>query len=442
LTVQFPAIRPSERELTPAVLPQAKVRTESRRTSRWVLANDGGGATVALTFANITDAWAESIRQTHSLSKGTYDSLVLPPELWAGDPELEAFLAGAGAWRFAEPPQIEWQKRGRTTVTVRLVQKRRDALPGFNPNAPPLLPWIPPTVPDPGPIPPLGPDGPDPPEPDIPDTWTMAWVSIEMVENANSFYETTYTVSSQDGDSYATSYPLSIDTGLGAQGSVNSGNLYQQIYAIPVDETSMLVVPAPKLVYRNNQTPDLSAFYTVYSEVGTNFTNRWTMLKYAYLSTRNDCVEVPITQALADGLWAWRDQRWLGLTAGNPNPFDPFMDYGDPSIYSLVPTVNWRPVTAPGSAFNDVQLASATDPIAWYTFVNAGPPRNLLIGEAQPATVSEWVRSGIGMGYGYIASSADPAELVTNSSFRPAIVTTLSQSWRPQLLAQFGVSLP
>jgi hypothetical protein len=185
MTVQFPAIRPSERELTPAVLPQARVRTESRRVRRWALANDDGGATVALTFTNITDDWAESIRQTHSLSLDAYDSLLLPPELWADDPDLEAFLAGAGAWRFAEPPQFEWQKRGRVTATVRLVQKRRDALPGFNPNAPPLLPWIPPTVPNPGPVPPLGPDGPDPPEPPAGPDAHQFWVSETTTAGAS-----------------------------------------------------------------------------------------------------------------------------------------------------------------------------------------------------------------------------------------------------------------
>jgi hypothetical protein len=92
------------------------------------LASHQGGAEVELTYENITDTDVEALRQAHKAARGRWDGLTLPPEVWAGDPDLAVFVAfmpQATVWRFAGEIEVQWVKRGRATATVRLTNHAR-----------------------------------------------------------------------------------------------------------------------------------------------------------------------------------------------------------------------------------------------------------------------------------------------------------------------------
>lgn len=160
MSVNFPAIRPSDRSFRPPSIPAGRQRMENRRQFRTLVVGAEGGGTLSFRF-KVDDSGAELIRQAYRLSRGTYESLNLPPELFSGDPDLLAFVSGMGGqWRFAGPPVIEWSKRGRVEVSVELVHRRRSVLSLPPPTS--TSPSVPvrPGLPDPGPI------GPPPPDTD------------------------------------------------------------------------------------------------------------------------------------------------------------------------------------------------------------------------------------------------------------------------------------
>jgi hypothetical protein len=82
-------------------------------------------------FANRLDSEVEAIRQAYRAAYGHYDDVLLPDELWAGDPEMLAFvkfLPVGTVWRFSGDVEVEWAKRGRATVRVAFVNYRRTVL--------------------------------------------------------------------------------------------------------------------------------------------------------------------------------------------------------------------------------------------------------------------------------------------------------------------------
>jgi hypothetical protein len=193
MSVLFPRFRPTERQFTPGVLPQTVAETESQRIVRKPLASKAGGALLELVFTNITDSEAQQIQATHTATLGTFGTLQLPGELFAGDPDLEAFvLEIGGLWRFLEPPTIEWAKRGRCTVRVRLLSYR-DSSKVLGPAVvPPLAPETP-EVDPPGQVGPPLPDGPEPDWGDPVETSSVAYFLV-----TSPVAETSYTTGAID----------------------------------------------------------------------------------------------------------------------------------------------------------------------------------------------------------------------------------------------------
>ena len=131
MAIDFPALRPTQRRFAPGVLPQTVARTINQRTVRRPLANRSGGAVLELRYENITDDEVDAIRQAWKAAKGRYDTLTLPSEVWAGDGPLEIYamlLPDSSGWRFSGDVEVEWVKRGRARVRVRLVNYSRSAL--------------------------------------------------------------------------------------------------------------------------------------------------------------------------------------------------------------------------------------------------------------------------------------------------------------------------
>jgi hypothetical protein len=144
MPVTFPTIRPTDRRLVPGTVPQSVTRTVNGRTVRRPFASHGGGMRLEVEFVNRPDSEVEAIRQVRNAA-GT-DPVLLPDELWAGDPELLVFvkfLPAGTAWRFSGDVEVEWAKRGRATIKVAFVNYCRTVFtlpPPPEVEPPPVIP--------------------------------------------------------------------------------------------------------------------------------------------------------------------------------------------------------------------------------------------------------------------------------------------------------------
>jgi hypothetical protein len=126
MTVTFPAIRPGSRRLIPGTVPQSITRTVNGRTVRRPMASHQGGMVLEVEFPNRPDSEVEAIRQVRNAAGN--QPVILPDELWDGDPELLVFvkfLPPDTAWRFKGDVEVEWAKRGRATIKVQFANYRR-----------------------------------------------------------------------------------------------------------------------------------------------------------------------------------------------------------------------------------------------------------------------------------------------------------------------------
>lgn len=126
MTVQFPAIQPTAHDFAGPEWPVTQRRAQSgvRSVRQW--ADKASDATMALTFANITQAAAAAITAAHDAARGIVEDVALPPIVLKGinDPAALAMLSAPGPglrWFFTGPPQGSRSQGGkRLTVRVEL----------------------------------------------------------------------------------------------------------------------------------------------------------------------------------------------------------------------------------------------------------------------------------------------------------------------------------
>jgi hypothetical protein len=162
MSTLFPRLPPTDRKFAPGKLPQTEIATESQRVFRKPMASKAYGATLELAFDNVSDDEAQLIQAVYAATRGTFDTLILPGEIFDGDSELLDFVTEIGGlWRFAEAPKIEWAKKGRCGVTVRLLSYKDSSRVVDVPTVPALpepLPDDPEQAPEEGPAEPEGPE--------------------------------------------------------------------------------------------------------------------------------------------------------------------------------------------------------------------------------------------------------------------------------------------
>ena len=126
----LPALTPTAMSFAAPEFP-VKVNTSlSGVVSRRLFGNRGSRATLNLTYSNIPDASAAQFLTAWNASKGTFNALTVPAEVFDGrSAELTTYLTNGGddlIWHFAERPDVEPVVPGVSTVKIAL-EATRDA---------------------------------------------------------------------------------------------------------------------------------------------------------------------------------------------------------------------------------------------------------------------------------------------------------------------------
>ena len=134
----FPKIAPSSRSYVPATYPVKTYRSEAGVEVRILYGSQPTGATLSLTYENLSDDQAELFIEHYCAVQGTFQTFYLgsagttpgsninedsAKAGWAGDPTNLSKNSGPPTdnfWRYAKQPQLQSVKRGISTVTVEL----------------------------------------------------------------------------------------------------------------------------------------------------------------------------------------------------------------------------------------------------------------------------------------------------------------------------------
>ena len=121
----FPAIEPSSRAWTPGSQPVKAFSTLSGYESRVMLGSEPIGASLQLSFQNLTESIALAISNHFSTAKGTFETFVLPAAVFAGMTDYSTVAPTGQEWRYAAAPSINWVSPGVANVGVSLVAVRQ-----------------------------------------------------------------------------------------------------------------------------------------------------------------------------------------------------------------------------------------------------------------------------------------------------------------------------
>jgi len=118
----FPSLTPTGRQFTPGDFPSKTYNSQSGAEVRILYGSRRVNATLSLSYANVTDANAESFLDDYSAQLGTFRTFTLPSAVFEGWSGSAATLdAPAGTkWRYDRQPQIQAVRPGISSVTVAL----------------------------------------------------------------------------------------------------------------------------------------------------------------------------------------------------------------------------------------------------------------------------------------------------------------------------------
>jgi hypothetical protein len=118
----FPSLTPTGRQFTPGDFPNKRFNSQSGAEVRILYGSRRTNAVLSLSYANVTDANAESFLDDYSEQLGTFRTFTLPSEVfegWSG--ETATLDAPPGTeWRYDAEPQVQAVRPGISSVTVSL----------------------------------------------------------------------------------------------------------------------------------------------------------------------------------------------------------------------------------------------------------------------------------------------------------------------------------
>jgi hypothetical protein len=118
----FPSLTPTGRQFTPGDFPNKRFNSQSGAEVRILYGSRRTNAVLSLSYANVTDANAESFLDDYSEQLGTFRTFTLPSEVfegWSG--ETATLDAPSGTeWRYDAEPQVQAVRPGISSVTVSL----------------------------------------------------------------------------------------------------------------------------------------------------------------------------------------------------------------------------------------------------------------------------------------------------------------------------------
>jgi hypothetical protein len=119
----FPELVPTSRSFDPGNWPVKQFRSQNGAEVRILYGNRRTGMELALSYSNVTDAQAELFLDHFEECKGTFlfTGDAGAKRGWRGNSDALGAAATGNRWRYAEPPQVESIRPGRSNVSVKLV---------------------------------------------------------------------------------------------------------------------------------------------------------------------------------------------------------------------------------------------------------------------------------------------------------------------------------
>ena len=118
----FPSLTPTGRQFTPGHFPSNTYNSQSGAEERILYGSRRVNAVLSLSYANVTDANAESFLDDFNAQLGTFRTFTLPSSVfegWTGT--ASALDAPSGTkWRYDAEPQVQAVRPGISSVTVSL----------------------------------------------------------------------------------------------------------------------------------------------------------------------------------------------------------------------------------------------------------------------------------------------------------------------------------
>ena len=118
----FPSLTPTGRQFTPGDFPSKRFNAQSGAEVRILYGSRRTNAVLSLSYANVTDANAESFLDDYSDQLGTFRTFTLPSAVFEGWSGMVSKLdAPSGTkWRYDAEPQVQAVRPGISSVTVSL----------------------------------------------------------------------------------------------------------------------------------------------------------------------------------------------------------------------------------------------------------------------------------------------------------------------------------
>lgn len=119
--IAFPGLKPNARAWTPGQPPMSALASMAGYEVRVRHGNTAVGQQLALSFSNLLDVEGRQITDHYALAQGSFEVFDLPPEVFAGMASYGHVKPADSKWRYASPPNVEYQAPGIQSVSVNLV---------------------------------------------------------------------------------------------------------------------------------------------------------------------------------------------------------------------------------------------------------------------------------------------------------------------------------
>ena len=126
----FPTLTPTARNFSPAVYPQKTYRALSGLAVKRTFGTQPTGAKLELRYDNITDENVTALIDHYRTETSANRKFLLSANVTAGMTDTLAARTAAALdnlrWEYAEPPQVQSVRPGRSSVRVSLVGEIRN----------------------------------------------------------------------------------------------------------------------------------------------------------------------------------------------------------------------------------------------------------------------------------------------------------------------------
>jgi len=124
-SVAFPELVPTARTFEPGNFPVKTFKAQNGAEHRILYGSRRTNIKLSLTFANITDAQAESILDHYEAVQGTFGTLTVDMNSgkagWQGNEDALGAAFHGNSYRYEGPPQLVQVRSGISTVTVNFI---------------------------------------------------------------------------------------------------------------------------------------------------------------------------------------------------------------------------------------------------------------------------------------------------------------------------------